>query len=486
MSTLLDALRRAKQADPAAPEASGGERPVEANLSTLGYSRRRPIRVLRLAIGGVMNSLLDSLRRAKQVDLAAPEASGGERPAETLLSTLGYSPRQRRVRVLRLAIGGVGVASVALLGWVIWERSASMPLGTQVAADLSSDDAGSPGAGPGRAGRPVAGGDPVPAPAPAADTQGGRDAPVTGPGDPAPVVSESGADPSPPRLVDTGADVLSAPAAPASAESPAGATTAPVDPVDAVPRPVEPPGPDESAGSTTRPPADPAGPLDPPPAGSTTRPPADPAGPLDPPPVPIIERGPVVTDVFAAALTLQRTGDIARAVTEYQTLLSEGARSAQAHNNLGLLYQEQNRLDDAAQEYRRAIAIDPRHSKAQNNLGVVRMRQARYEAAAAAFRDARRLDGTNLGAWVNLALALQAAGDPAAARRTLVDALSLDARHAPTHYNLARLFELGGDATRAIEHYRRFVEHSGAEHADLVEIVRRRIAALGGGVPERR
>ena len=429
-----------------------------------------------------MSTLLDSLRRAKQADPAAPEARGGGRPAETLLSTLGYSRRQRRVRVLRLALGGVGVASVALLGWVMWERSASMPLGTQVAADLSTDDAGSRGAGPGtagapgRAGRPVAGGDPVPAPAPApaADTQGGRDAPVTGPGDPAPAVSESRGDASPPRLVDTGADVSSAPVAPASAESPAGATTAPVAPVDPVdpvdnvqPRPVEPPDPDESA-------------------GSTTRLPADPAGPLDPPPVPIIERGPVVTDVFAAALTLQRTGDIARAVTEYQTLLAEGARSAQAHNNLGLLYQEQNRLDDAAREYRRAIAIDPRHSKAQNNLGVVRMRQARYEAAAAAFRDARRLDGTNLDAWVNLALALQAAGDPAAARRTLVDALSLDTRHAPTHYNLARLFERGGDATRAIEHYRRFVEHSGAEHADLVEIVRRRIAALSGGVPVRR
>ena len=156
MSTLLDSLRRAKQADPAAPEAPGGERPVEANLLTLGYSRRRPIRVLRLAIGGVMNTLLDSLRRAKQVDLAAPEAPGDERPAETLLSTLGYSPRQRRVRVLRLALGGVGVASVALLGWVMWERSASMPLGTQVAADLSTDDAGSRGAGPStcRRGRP--------------------------------------------------------------------------------------------------------------------------------------------------------------------------------------------------------------------------------------------------------------------------------------------------------------------------------------------
>jgi Tfp pilus assembly protein PilF len=79
---------------------------------------------------------------------------------------------------------------------------------------------------------------------------------------------------------------------------------------------------------------------------------------------------------------------------------------------------------------------------------------------------------------VNLALALQAAGDSVAARRTLIDALSVDARHAPTHYNLARLFEGDGTASRAIEHYGRFVEHSGTKHADLVGIVEHRIAAL--------
>ena len=189
-------------------------------------------------------------------------------------------------------------------------------------------------------------------------------------------------------------------------------------------------------------------------------------GDVGPPRAPIIERRLLVSEMFAAALALQRTGDVAGAIGEYQILLAEGTRSAEVHNNLGLLHQEQNRLDDAVREFQRAIAIDPRHSKAHNNLGVVRMRQARHEDAADAFRDARRVDGTNLDAWVNLALALQAGGDPVAARRILVDALSLDARHAPSHYNLARLFELGGDASRAVEHYRRFVEHSNAEHAE--------------------
>ena len=41
-------------------------------------------------------------------------------------------------------------------------------------------------------------------------------------------------------------------------------------------------------------------------------------------------------------------------------------------------------------------------------------------------------------------------------------------------------------STRAVEHYRQFVEHSTAEHAARDEIVRRRIAALGGGESGRR
>ena len=43
------------------------------------------------------------------------------------------------------------------------------------------------------------------------------------------------------------------------------------------------------------------------------------------------------------------------------------------HNDLGLLYQDQNRLDDAAYEFQRGIAITPRHFKAYDNLGAVRM-----------------------------------------------------------------------------------------------------------------
>ena len=430
-----------------------------------------------------MSRLLDSLRRAKQVDAAVPPASVGGRQVKAILSTLGYARRQRRARALRLAVGGLGVALVTLLSWVMWERSPLAPA-TQIAADVSADAVAAlverPGIGSadGRAGESVEDSDPVSAlpGLPVADitspsplesarpigaveaAEGGvtagtqplaveeavHAAPVGGLATPAPVASESRGDALVPRLVGTGAEPASAPAGPVTAQNPAGATAEPVD------------------------------------AEGTVQ--ARLVEPFDPAIDPMIDPGPPVTEVFAVALTLQQAGDIAGAIAEYQTLLVEGAPSPQVHNNLGLLYQKQNRLADAAQEFQRAIAIDSRHTKAYNNLGVVRMRQVRHQDAAAAFRDARRLDSTNLDAWVNLALALQAAGDPAAARRTLVDALSVDAQHAPTHYNLARLFELGGESMRAIEHYGRFLENSGAEYAELAGLVKRRVAALHGRV----
>ena len=421
-----------------------------------------------------MSTLLDSLRRARRGDAAAPLAPGGGRQVGAVLSTQGYAPRHRRMGVLPLAVGGVAVVAVALLGWGMWERPASMPQGTRAAADLTVDEGGSP--------PPVAMPEGVAEAAvpPAPDADPLRVMSLDPPGDTVPRLvpditnpvvtpdqTPSGATvetPSPPEEEDDDEEEEAADlGGPVTGTQPGRVETG---------RGGEPSG---VAGTASA-----GGPGD-----AVTAPPPVP-GDLAPPPVSIIERGPVVAEVFAAALALQRAGDTTGASAQYQTLLGEGTRSAQVHNNFGLLYLEQHRLDDAAREFQRAIGIDPRHSKAHNNLGVVRMGQARYEDAAAAFRDARRLDSTNLDAWVNLGLALQAAGDPMAARRTLVDALSVDARHASTHYNLARLFDLAGDASRAIEHYGRFVEHSGAEHAGRVEIVRGRIAALREGGLERR
>ena len=55
---------------------------------------------------------------------------------------------------------------------------------------------------------------------------------------------------------------------------------------------------------------------------------------------------------------------------------------AQAHNNLGLLYQDKNLLDESARELQRALIIEPGYARAHNNFGVTLLRQGKLDAAA--------------------------------------------------------------------------------------------------------
>jgi len=44
--------------------------------------------------------------------------------------------------------------------------------------------------------------------------------------------------------------------------------------------------------------------------------------------------------------------------------------SAEAHNNLGIAYGKQNRLDEAAKEFIAALKIKPNYAEAHNNLEI--------------------------------------------------------------------------------------------------------------------
>jgi TolA-binding protein len=183
-------------------------------------------------------------------------------------------------------------------------------------------------------------------------------------------------------------------------------------------------------------------------------------------------------DLMAQALYHHRAGDFERALVAYRTLIQQNELNAAAHNNLGLLYQQKHLLEDAARAFQRAIIIDARYGLAYNNYGVTLLRQGRPEGAAAQFRTALELEPRNVDALVNLALAEKAAGRAPEAKATLLRALGMAPRHAMAHYNLAVLHDDTGEHARALEHYRAFLEHAGAEQADRTADVRARVDAL--------
>jgi Flp pilus assembly protein TadD len=183
-------------------------------------------------------------------------------------------------------------------------------------------------------------------------------------------------------------------------------------------------------------------------------------------------------DLMAQALYHHRAGDFESALVAYRALIQQNELNAAAHNNLGLLYQQKDLLEDAAAAFRRAIIIDARYGLAHNNYGVTLLRQGRPDAAAAQFRTVLELEPRNVDALVNLALADKAAGRGEAARATLLRAIGAEPRHAMAHYNLAVLHDDTGEHARALEHYRAFLEHAGADHADRTADVRARLDAL--------
>jgi Tfp pilus assembly protein PilF len=178
------------------------------------------------------------------------------------------------------------------------------------------------------------------------------------------------------------------------------------------------------------------------------------------------------------ALYFHRAGEFDNALRYYRIVLERDELNAQAHNNLGLLYQERGLLQDSARELKRALAIEPRNPGTHNNYGVTLLMLKQIDEAAAEFQTTLALEPGNLDALVNLGLAQRDAGQLDTAKETLLRALNLAPDNAAAHYNLAQLYDQTHEPARAVEHYRRFLEHAGVEHADRGAAVRARITAL--------
>jgi Tfp pilus assembly protein PilF len=178
------------------------------------------------------------------------------------------------------------------------------------------------------------------------------------------------------------------------------------------------------------------------------------------------------------ALYYHRTGDYDKALQHYRALLGRNELNAQAHNNLGLLYQQRNLLQESAGELQRAVVLEPRNAGTRNNYGVTLLMLGQLDHAAAEFQTALWLEPENLDALINLSLVQRKSGQLDVARETLLRVLNVSPLNGPAHYNLAQLYDDTNERARAVEHYRLFLDNAGAEHADRAAAVRARIAAL--------
>lgn len=144
-----------------------------------------------------------------------------------------------------------------------------------------------------------------------------------------------------------------------------------------------------------------------------------------------LEDGSVVNSKLEAvkrynkAVQLHLSGKLNDAISAYKDALEVNSSLAEAHSNLGLIYNQQHNYAQALAEFRKALAINPKDAITYNGIGA----------------------------------ALRAEHDLQGAIKNWQTAVSLDQKLATAHYNLGTAYEIDKDYEKALSAYRLAVKN---------------------------
>ncbi len=128
---------------------------------------------------------------------------------------------------------------------------------------------------------------------------------------------------------------------------------------------------------------------------------------------------------YNKAVQLHLSGKLNDAISAYKEALEVNANLAEAHSNLGLIFNQQHNYAQALSEFRKALAINPKDAITYNGIGA----------------------------------ALRAEHDLQGAIKNWQTAVSLDQKLATAHYNLGTAYEIDKDYDKALGSYRLAVKN---------------------------
>ncbi|HEY9732540.1 MAG TPA: tetratricopeptide repeat protein [Drouetiella sp.] len=124
--------------------------------------------------------------------------------------------------------------------------------------------------------------------------------------------------------------------------------------------------------------------------------------------------------LYNSAVRNHLSGKLTEAINDYKGALAANPTLAEAHSNLGLIYNQQHNYAGALGEFHKALAINPKDAITYNGIGA----------------------------------ALRAEKDLPGAIKNWQTAVDLDPKLATAHYNLGTAFEIQKDYDRALEAYK--------------------------------
>jgi len=140
---------------------------------------------------------------------------------------------------------------------------------------------------------------------------------------------------------------------------------------------------------------------------------------------PTEQTGREAVKMYNAAVKAHLSGKLQEAIDDYKGALACNPSLAEAHSNLGLIYNQQHNYESALTEFRKALAVNPKDAITYNGIG-------------ATLRAQRDLPG---------------------AIKNWQTAVSIDPRLATAHYNLGTAYELQKDYDKAMDEYDQAVKN---------------------------
>jgi tetratricopeptide (TPR) repeat protein len=154
------------------------------------------------------------------------------------------------------------------------------------------------------------------------------------------------------------------------------------------------------------------------------------------------------------ALALFQRGSLDEAEAQLEVAIRRNPRSAEAHNNLGLVYLRQDRLEKARLHLQAAAGFKPDSPEVWANLGKVLARQGDTARARIAYQRALSLRPGYLDAASGMGALLAQSGNLDEAREAMQGVLKAEPKNAQALNNLGAVYEQQGrlkDAERAFQ-----------------------------------
>ena len=161
--------------------------------------------------------------------------------------------------------------------------------------------------------------------------------------------------------------------------------------------------------------------------------------------------------LLETALSLQRNGQIAKAVSIYERLVTDNPKDSHALHYLGLAHMQLGNLSKASALLEHSLTLDPVDTNALNDYGIIKTKLGEHEHALRSFDRALELSPCHADALSNIAALLNSQRMPYEALPYLERLNELQPDSIDTIFRLAHTCLKLGDAERAIAGLRRVI-----------------------------